>query len=86
MKKVYVKPMIYYESFASSTNLAAGCEKIVGTPSMYLCGITTSDPDTVYFAYPVDGSLCNEEGRGDMMTYDNFCYQNPSDGNNLFNS
>ena len=86
MKKVYKKPMICYESFASSTNLAAGCEKTISNQTMYVCGITTSDPETVFFSTSVDGGDCNAPGTDDIQTNDGFCYHNPLDSQNLFNS
>ena len=88
MKKVYEKPMICYEGFASSTNLAAGCEKIVTTQTMNICGIEVffGDEKMMYFTYGADGSNCTDNGIGSETTNDGFCYHNPTESTNLFNS
>lgn len=87
MKKVYEKPMICYESFASSTNLAAGCEMIVNTSAAYVCGIPTNFPDDFVFTEGVN-SACTVPGYNDTVQNgnDTFCYHNPDGGPNVFNS
>lgn len=85
MRKVYVKPEIEFEDFSLSTNIAGGCNKIVGNPSKESCGIIGSDNVTILFGSNYGG--CNfdwESLYGD--NYDGYCYHNPSDSTDLFNS
>lgn len=81
LKKEYTKPDIIFESFALSTSIAAGCEKKTNTPSLDQCGFKYG-PDVVY--------IDKESGCADIQVdgsiLDGFCYHNPSDANNLFNS
>lgn len=86
MKKIYSKPEIVFESFTLSTNIAGDCDKKVTTYAKDACGITGSDPELVWFSFSADGSNCNAPGTGSEMTNDGFCYHNPSESNNLFNS
>ena len=84
MKKLYEKPEIVFECFSVSNNIAAGCEKIVGLPSVDVCGIPSSTPGMSVFA-DVTGSSCTIPGNG-SEGYDGYCYHNPSTDQNLFNS
>ena len=83
MKKNYIKPSIIFESFSISTNIAAGCEGIVGNPTEGVCGIKLG-PDTIFIC-GAEGSMCDmpsiEEG-----THNTFCYHAPTEDHNLFNS
>lgn len=81
MKKAYSKPMITFESFTLSTNIAAGCERIVGNPSKGTCGIMGSDGETLFSGF-CDVDWMSKYGDD----YDGFCYHVPFDNNNLFNS
>lgn len=87
MKKTYSKPEILFESFTMSTNIAAGCEKIVGNPSKGSCAVNSSGGISVFDA--TVGAACAFTP-GDMGTeedmYDGFCYHVPTEYNNLFNS
>ena len=85
MRKAYAKPDIAFESFALSTSIAAGCEVKTYTPYAGQCGfkfgsmmvfITGVGGCTLKVA---DGTLVDDKG-------DAFCYHNPSELNNLFNS
>lgn len=84
MKKAYVKPMIMFENFSLTTNIASGCEKIVGNPSKDTCGISGSDGETLFGEIYGGCDFDWESLYGD--NYDGFCYHNPTDTNNLFNS
>lgn len=86
MKKVYTAPQILFESFAMSTNIAAGCEAIVGNPTSGVCAFTYEDEfaGTVnIFTADVTGCKITEVHEDG---YNGFCYHNPVDSNNLFNS
>ena len=88
MKKNYTKPMIMFESFAVSVSIATvGCDKSPAVPSMRdICGIEGSFPDQIFFTYGADGSNCTDNGTGVEQDHDGFCYHNPSDSTNYFNS
>lgn len=83
MKKTYSKPEIVFEGFAMNTNLAAGCEKIVRTFEQFACPISSTG-GIAFFS--MGGGSCNAPGPGDLTDNDGFCYHNPSDANNIFNS
>lgn len=87
MKKPYTKPMIMFESFALSASIATvGCEKSPETPAMKdTCGIPGSFPGMIFFNYGV-GSDCTDQGTGSEQDNDGFCYHNPTDSMNYFNS
>ena len=76
MKKMYSKPEIMFESFMSSTNIAA-CAIDTNLQTKNICGMIFGDQ--VLFTTGISG--CTEEG----ADYD-VCYDNPSDTNNLFAS
>ena len=96
MKKVYEKPQIVFENFTMTTNIAGGCEKIVGGPTEGTCGIEGSAPGQTIFSskvdacdMPWDDPLFNpgvdaDPNNGDM--YDGFCYHVPTQAYNFFNS
>lgn len=84
MKREYKKPEIMFESFVLSTNIAGDCEKIVGNPAKDACGIMGSDGETLFGGNYGGCGFDWESSFGDE--YDGFCYHNPSDTNNLFNS
>lgn len=82
MKKVYSKPEIAFESFVLSTNIAGNCDMIVGNPSKDACGIVGSDGTTLFTAKACDFDWQSLKGDD----YDGFCYHNPSEKTNMFNS
>ena len=88
MKKAYVKPEIVFESFLLSTSIAGNCESIVGNPSKNVCGIPDENdiPGMNLFIGTVNG--CDIKVAEDEYTDGNntFCYHNPTEYNNLFNS
>lgn len=87
MKRVYIKPEIVFESFTLSTNIAGDCEPpYVTTATEGACGVPGSAPGIMLFTIGVDGSNCTFPGPADHITDDGFCYHNPSEDHNLFNS
>lgn len=84
MKKTYTKPQVTFEGFSLSTNIAGGCERLVNNPTMGTCGIPGSDGVSLFSATVGGCDFDWESAFGD--NYDGFCYHNPSDTNNLFNS
>lgn len=86
MKKEYVKPVVVFESFSLSTNIAAGCESIVGNPSKDSCPVAGTGGIAI-FNTPENGcefTPAQMGGVDDM--WDGFCYHVPTETNNLFNS
>lgn len=81
MRKTYSKPDIVFESFSLCSNIAAGCEKIVNFASG-TCGVIELTPGITIFSYDMAG--CTPDFQTDE--YDGWCYHNPSENNNMFNS
>lgn len=82
MKKTYTKPQILFESFAMSTNIAAGCEIIITNSTKNVCGYEGSAPGVVIFTNEVTGCLFPQVD----TDANGFCYDVPVQTNNLFNS
>ena len=102
MKKVYEKPAIIFESFASSVNIAGDCEVRTNTANQGNCGIPGWVMGSVLFL-DHDESLCTGFGRVELDTkyswldgsvsgyddgYDIYdqLCYNTPSGDNLFNS
>lgn len=84
MKKVYSAPDILFESFALSTNIAGDCEPpYVTTASKGSCGVPGTGG---VMLFTVGLGNCNAPGYNEYVTNDGFCYHNPTDDKNLFNS
>ena len=84
MKKTYSKPRIMFEDFTLSTNIAAGCEGIVGNPSKDACVVQGTGGINIF---DDSISLCDFTPGGIGDTYwDQFCYNIPTEERNLFNS
>ena len=89
MKKAYSKPVIIFESFSTSQNIAAGCEVKTNTPAQGKCGIEWGTE--ILFLDSV-GSLCTGDSRvtdvGGDGESNGICYHVFSNNgeNNLFNS
>lgn len=83
MKKVYSKPEILFENFATSTSIAAGCDGPKVGPVVDSCFVGgtgdvhmfDSDMQNVCYYTPQPGD-----------PFDGYCYHTPTDSNNLFNS
>lgn len=81
MKKVYSKPVIIYDDFRLSANIAAGCE-VRSNHAMNECTFDLGPGVPPPFANGL--SICEytpEDG-----TYNGACYDVPSTDNNLFTS
>ena len=79
MKKAYIKPDIIFEDFTLSTSIAAGCGKPTETPSWNMCGVVFG-PMNLFLS---SISACTDPVEDGSYGY---CYHNPSDLTNLFNS
>lgn len=82
MKKTYTKPEILFEDFSLSTSITAGCDLDTPMPSYEEnCGYPMQGGKIVF----VDGiQACTYKPQGGV--YNGFCYHNPTDQTNLFNS
>ena len=79
MKKTYVKPELYFESFELSSNIASGCQTITKLQSKETaCGY--NDGVDVIFTSSMGGCNVKDDGTGKI------CYDVPSDSNRLFTS
>lgn len=91
MRKTYEKPEILFESFASSTNIAANCKTIIDTQARNQCGYLVEGADnTLISVFTGDlPAVCkyNEamDGSGDDA-YNGICYHVPTEATALFNS
>ena len=87
MKKVYTAPQILFESFTMSTNIAAGCDSIVGNPSKGSCAVLGSAGEKFFSGTMVDICDFNVEEFGQAPDmWDGFCYHVPNENSDLFNS
>lgn len=87
MGKIYKKPDIVFESFSLSTSIAAGCEVKTNTPHSGTCGYKFGA--VMVFVEGVNNCTYKPPMNSDtwMDDYGNgFCYHNPSEDSNLFNS
>lgn len=82
MKKEYEKPVVVFESFSMSTNIAAGCDRIVNTLSRGTCALPMGTGGISVFVDNV--AACLYQASDGM--YDNLCYHVPTEAYNLFNS
>ena len=81
MKKTYNKPVIVFESFTMSTNIASGCENPTNLPSVNQCGIDIEGFGNIF----MQGMDCVKKiAEGD--SFNGICYHTPTEGNNLFTS
>ena len=80
MKKTYSKPDIVFESFSLSTSVASNC--LIYAPSQPSgIGAIQAGMFTV-FQNSTQGCIVQVT----TGVWEGFCYHNPSDFNNLFNS
>ena len=87
MGKIYTKPDIVFESFSLSTSIAAGCEVKTNTPYAGTCGFKFGA--VTVFITGVTGCTYKLPFERDNWVDENgnaFCYHNPSEDSNLFNS
>ena len=86
MKKVYSKPVIIFESFSLSQNVAAGCEITnPKDPLLSFTGVGPDDTDGYAFTKSCDVDVDNGSGDG---KYNDVCYHVFDNGGtlNLHNS
>ena len=83
MKKEYSKPIVVFESFSLSTNIAGDCEhktKLPSADTQYGCGYQIRG--AIVFVSEVQGCTYHEpDGE-----YNGICYHVPTVESNLFNS
>lgn len=78
MKKTYVRPEVYFESFELSANIATGC-KLISNAAERVCAVLDKDLGYTYFTEHVcDFWTPNET--------DKVCYNPPADTANVFTS
>lgn len=81
MKKAYVKPEVYFESFELSTSIAAGCEYRTNH-AINVCTYELTGGRNVF----VNESTNCHDAQAPGGSYGAVCYQIPSDQSNLFTS
>lgn len=81
MKKTYVKPKVYFESFELSANIATGC-KLISNAAQNVCAVTDNDLGVTYFS---DTASCGP-GYTPPGPNDQICYGSPQANNNVFTS
>lgn len=79
MKKPYEKPRIYYESFALSDRISAGCEGIANLGEGQ-CSIKIPEFGKSIFSIDL---VCDITVPGGD---DSFCYHAPTEWNNVYSS
>ncbi len=83
MKKAYSAPDILFESFTLSTHIAGDCEPPYVNATEGACGVPGTGG---VMLFTVGLGDCTSPGPDTYETNDGFCYHNPSDDKNLFNS
>lgn len=78
MKKTYVKPEVYFESFELSANIATGCEiSINHTVGACWQGVEGFQEFKIF----VESNSCKT-----TPDENGLCYHSPTDANNIFTS
>lgn len=89
MKKVYEKPLISFENFALSTNIAGDCNVKTETPSYGQCAYVVSAGTQSWniFLSTMTGICTTTEDFDGVAddAYNKICYNTPF-GESLFNS
>ena len=87
MKKEYSKPIVVFENFSLSTNIAGTCEGIVNNPSRGTCAVLGTGGIAV-FSTTINGCdyTPGDLGNDKEDEWDGYCYHVPTEYNNLFNS
>ena len=92
MKKTYAKPMVSFESFAFSSNIAGGCGDVIGMHAANSCAVygTFSEPsNTCKF---IDGDYSIFFSNFECMMYPqedqlgDLCYHVSTDTSRMFMS
>lgn len=81
MKKRYSKPLIAYEDFCLSANIAGNCEVKTGTPSLHMCAYTTVTGNNVFLSGVGQCTTTEQDGE-----HNGICYHIPYSTFRLFNS
>lgn len=81
MKKTYVKPEVYFESFELSTSIATGCEYKT-QHAINDCTYKITGGRNVF----VDETTNCNDLKVPGGTYGSVCYQVPAEASNLFTS
>ena len=86
MKKTYTKPVIMFESFVLSTNIAAGCDFEAnltrGSCGLVIRGRVVFADSTMGCTMEVPYDVSNQ----DYIYNNQICYHVPNNDSNLFNS
>lgn len=80
MKKEYEKPVVVFESFSMSTNIAAGCDRIVNTLNKGTCAVNGTGGINIFVDDVTNCNVPVPDGS------DGLCYHVPTGDYNLFNS
>lgn len=90
MKKAYVKPVIMFESFSLSTNIAGDCERQL---SSFGVDATNTDFNSCGIFFESKGVVfsgtwggCEEKVYDPSGSWNTICYDVPSESYNLYNS
>lgn len=88
MKKIYKKPVIFFESFTLSTSIASDCDHPFDLQAKFLCHIPDENGLGMNLFDPYKpGSTCTIDAAGMNDSYDGFCYHtSASNAPMLFNS
>ena len=90
MKKKYEKPMVLFEDFTMSMNIATVCEVTTNLQGYQECGIKASDLDLSNSGIYDDTDIIftsTEYGCSYTMSqFNKVCYDVPTTDNNLFAS
>lgn len=81
MKKKYIKPIVIFENFSLSTNIAGNCRWIVDNSVPQSCTYTGTGGIIIFMNEAQGCSTFEPDGN-----YDGYCYDVPMENNNLFNS
>ena len=82
MKKTYSKPLIVFDSFELSQNIAAGCELLYTNQAQYACPVVVAELGSGYTFFASQPSCYATPPGGN----DSICYDVPIVDNNVFNS
>ena len=94
MKEQYVKPLIFFESFSLTQTIARDCgddhTSHWGQSNHYsesACEWVVGEDFAIFFTAELSGR-CDDgpEEEGDEYEFEGFCYNNPSEGVELFSS
>lgn len=85
MKKTYVKPQAFYESFELNANIAYGCSKKANfAENQQGCGFYVVGAGYVFLEKSICADFTPPSGKDDGTV--GACYHNPTDAMKLFTS